>query len=154
VKIQRSPNAKPSLLFEIKSERKKIVPHIRSISEQGPLESRRVWHNVTRALAHGRYDEATKHKNEIEDWQRRERKEREKKRDGWQPQLFTWIESGEFLPNGNNNDIESTTTASGEASSQRSSEYDDGDSLDTSSLGPASKGRWLNKRFFDRFVKK
>ncbi|KAJ2795772.1 Oxysterol-binding protein 4 [Coemansia guatemalensis] len=65
---------------------------IKPVDQQSELESRRVWHKVSEALASGNYDVASKEKTDIEENQRQLRKERAEANTEWKPTLFTWID--------------------------------------------------------------
>lgn len=66
----------------------KPEPKVASIDEQGPLESRRVWHEVAEALKVGDYMTASSKKSAIENEQRALRKERAEKNETWTPAYF------------------------------------------------------------------
>ncbi|ORZ10231.1 hypothetical protein BCR42DRAFT_333911 [Absidia repens] len=67
-----------------------IAPkRVRMESMQDPLESRRLWSQVTSAIKSNNMDEATKQKTAIEDEQRRKTKERNDAGMDWVPRYFT-----------------------------------------------------------------
>ncbi|KAI8329109.1 hypothetical protein BC941DRAFT_443467 [Chlamydoabsidia padenii] len=71
----------------------KPVPHVAPASEQGELESRRVWQKVSEALVAGDYATASSEKSLIENAQRALRKEREEsKAAAWEPKHFAKVE--------------------------------------------------------------
>ncbi|ORZ13116.1 hypothetical protein BCR42DRAFT_419213 [Absidia repens] len=72
----------------------KPTPHVAPISEQGELESRRIWQKVSEALVAGDYMTASNEKSLIENAQRALRKEREAAADSktWQPKHFEHVE--------------------------------------------------------------
>ncbi|XP_068237892.1 oxysterol-binding protein-related protein 11-like isoform X3 [Palaemon carinicauda] len=49
---------------------------VRPLAQQGPAESRRLWHDVSVALARGDVETATSHKRALEEQQRKEERER------------------------------------------------------------------------------
>ncbi|KAI7900498.1 uncharacterized protein BX663DRAFT_517839 [Cokeromyces recurvatus] len=82
-------DSKKELLFDAEAEpmaERKTVP----IEEQGEYETHRVWGPVTKALQEKNYKIANAEKSKIEEWQRSVRKEREEKKESWQPKLFTF----------------------------------------------------------------
>ncbi|CAO3589083.1 unnamed protein product [Absidia cylindrospora] len=67
-----------------------IAPkRVRMESKQDPLESRRLWSQLTSAIKSNNMDEATKQKTAIEDEQRRKTKERNDAGMDWVPRYFT-----------------------------------------------------------------
>ncbi|KAJ1993709.1 Oxysterol-binding protein 4 [Dimargaris cristalligena] len=85
-----------SPLFDATSHRPipiSVVP----ITEQGPLESRRVWQQVAKAINEGDFGTASAHKSEIENHQRQLRKERKDKGEDWVPEYFRFA-TDEKLP--------------------------------------------------------
>ncbi|KAK9479681.1 hypothetical protein V1514DRAFT_327859 [Lipomyces japonicus] len=87
LEIKNLKTGKKSVFFD-SSTAKPQFPKVRPISEQGPLESRRLWLKVTNALAKQNHDEATEEKFIIEDRQRQETKQREEEGVEWHPRLF------------------------------------------------------------------
>ncbi|KAJ2691111.1 Oxysterol-binding protein 4 [Coemansia sp. RSA 1285] len=69
--------------------------NIKPVEEQSSLESRRVWHKVTEALASGDYDVASREKTAIEEEQRALRKERAEANVEWKPSMFVWVEDAD-----------------------------------------------------------
>nr|XP_036864524.1 oxysterol-binding protein-related protein 10 isoform X3 [Manis javanica] len=61
---------------------------IRPLEKQGPLESRKLWREVTRHLRLGDIDAATEQKRCLEEKQRVEERKRENLRTPWQPKYF------------------------------------------------------------------
>jgi oxysterol-binding protein-related protein 9/10/11 len=59
------------------------------LDAQAPNESLRFWFNVTNSIVSKQYSLATTYKQEIEEKQRTRAKEREEKKDTWQPVFFT-----------------------------------------------------------------
>lgn len=55
-----------------------IVCHkrLKPLAQQSPMESRRLWHDVSVALARGDVETATSHKRALEEQQRKEERER------------------------------------------------------------------------------
>lgn len=123
-------------------------PIVKPISQQSELESRRVWSAVTQALLRADYDRANTAKNIIEDRQRQLRREREERKEAFEPKLFVFTDKFHFLPpchcdeQIDNDDIYSS------------------DEVDSSSASPTSSsssidavpytGRWLSKQFIDK----
>nr|XP_005158299.1 oxysterol-binding protein-related protein 10 isoform X2 [Danio rerio] len=70
-----------------------IKKKIRPLDKQGQYESRRLWQQVTTALKAGDIDEATEHKHQLEERQRREGKQRSASSSSWKPKYF--IKEGE-----------------------------------------------------------
>jgi hypothetical protein len=58
--------------------------------EQSEIETHRIWGPVTKALEEKNYKAANAEKTKIEDWQRGVRKEREEKKETWEPKLFSF----------------------------------------------------------------
>ncbi|ORX61395.1 Oxysterol-binding protein [Hesseltinella vesiculosa] len=74
-------------------------PQVPAISEQGELESRRVWEKVSVALAAGDYMTASSEKSLIENAQRALRKERQEQNIAWEPTLFKQVQGEEVYGN-------------------------------------------------------
>lgn len=70
---------------------------VKPVASQGVMESRRVWLNVSRALAQGDYARATEYKNQIEREQRIRRNQMETQRLLFQPQMF--VPTGNAIDN-------------------------------------------------------
>lgn len=68
----------------IRAVKKVVTP----IAEQSPMESRRVWHTVTYALANNDFDEAGKYKHLVEEHQRKITKERKERGGEWKLEDF------------------------------------------------------------------
>ncbi|KAI8774263.1 oxysterol-binding protein-related protein 9 isoform X1 [Biomphalaria glabrata] len=70
----------------------KTLPIIKKIvqppDQQGPLESRKLWRNVTFYLKEKRVDDATEEKHKLEQRQRDEAKERKEQGKKWETQFF------------------------------------------------------------------
>lgn len=66
----------------------KVPFEVQPIAKQGPMESRRVWHSVTKALKKSDWDAANAAKDAIENEQRALRKERAEKGQVWVPEFF------------------------------------------------------------------
>ncbi|KAI7871834.1 hypothetical protein BDF14DRAFT_1718231 [Spinellus fusiger] len=66
----------------------KPEPIVKTIEEQGALESRKVWQKVSDALRAGDYMTASTEKATIENQQRTERKERSLNSHEWEPKYF------------------------------------------------------------------
>ncbi|KAJ2722413.1 Oxysterol-binding protein 4 [Coemansia sp. Benny D115] len=71
---------------------------IQPLDEQSQLESRRVWHKVSEALASGDYDVASREKTVIEEEQRALRKQRAENNEKWEPSMFYWVEDADAEP--------------------------------------------------------
>ncbi|KAF1798920.1 hypothetical protein FB192DRAFT_1394012 [Mucor lusitanicus] len=88
-KPSNDANAKKELLFDAEAEAmadRVTVP----VEEQGELETHKIWGPVTEALKEKNYKIANAEKTKIEDWQRGVRKEREEKKEVWEPKLFVF----------------------------------------------------------------
>lgn len=88
-KIYYTPSGttEPRLLIDIAP----LFPQIKTVPpEEYQLsnESRKFWSNVTSAILDKRYNQATKHKQEIEERQRQRAAERKEKNETWQPRFF------------------------------------------------------------------
>ncbi len=59
-----SSTGKKEILFDVKAESKK-PKLVRPLSEQGDLESRKVWSKCSEALNSYDYSEASRHKSEV-----------------------------------------------------------------------------------------
>ncbi|CEJ04458.1 hypothetical protein RMCBS344292_18419 [Rhizopus microsporus] len=83
----KGKDSKKELLFDAEAEpmAKRVTP---PVEEQSEIESHRVWGPVTEALKQKNYKVANKEKTRIEEWQRGVRKEREEKKEVWEPKLF------------------------------------------------------------------
>ncbi|KAI8987500.1 hypothetical protein BDF20DRAFT_850592 [Mycotypha africana] len=78
---------KDHLLFDAAAE--PMAERVTSpVEQQGELETHRVWGPVTAALKTKSYKIANAEKTKIEEWQRGVRKERELKKEKWEPALF------------------------------------------------------------------
>ncbi|KAK7063163.1 Oxysterol-binding protein-related protein 10 [Halocaridina rubra] len=62
---------------------------VRPLAQQGPFESRRLWHDVSIALARGDVDTATSHKWALEEQQRKEERERRARNAAFPTKLFS-----------------------------------------------------------------
>ena len=76
----------------------KVPFTVKPISKQGSMESRRVWHPVSKALQKADYDAANEAKNKIENEQRDLRRERSERNEAWMPEFFEY-EDFCFMPN-------------------------------------------------------
>lgn len=88
-KIYYTPSGttEPRLLIDIAP----LFPQPKTVPPeeyQLPNESRKFWSNVTSAILDKRYNQATKHKQEIEERQRQRAAERKEKNETWQPRFF------------------------------------------------------------------
>lgn len=83
-----SGETEPHLLIDIGPlfPKEKILP---PEEDQLTNESRRFWSNVTTSIMDKRYNQATKHKQEIEERQRQRAAERKEKNETWNPRFFT-----------------------------------------------------------------
>ncbi|CAR26087.1 ZYRO0B01540p [Zygosaccharomyces rouxii] len=87
IKDLREKNASKRVLFDTHKELPS-KPLVRSLSEQGEYESRRLWKKVTDALARRDHDTATREKLGIEDYQRELAKKRAEDGVEFHPKLF------------------------------------------------------------------
>lgn len=87
MEIKNVTTGKKSVLFDT-TKADTLPPSVRPISEQGPLESRKLWEKVTNALGKRDHTTATDEKFFIEDRQRKETKKREDAGVTWHPKLF------------------------------------------------------------------
>lgn len=76
----------------------KVPFSVKPISSQGDMESRRVWHPVSKALQKADYSTANLAKNKIENEQRALRRERAENNEIWMPEFFEF-EDFCFMPN-------------------------------------------------------
>ena len=67
------------------------------LEQQNELETHRIWDPVTKALNAKDFKAANVEKSKIEDWQRTVRKERETKKETWEPKLFKFEKDIEGL---------------------------------------------------------
>ncbi|KAI8097693.1 uncharacterized protein BX664DRAFT_276571, partial [Halteromyces radiatus] len=82
-----SKNGDKSILFDATTA--SIFPKlVQAEADQDPLESRRLWSQVTAAIKRNDMDEATKQKSIIEDEQRKAAKERQDTNMKWTPRYF------------------------------------------------------------------
>jgi hypothetical protein len=139
----------------------RVKPRIRPLREQSDCESRRVWQQVTAALQDGRYDEANKAKEAIENVQRALKRERQERGQQWTPKLFTFVDAYCLLPC-TQEDSQGSDAASIhsiiETHRDPNDEADEEDaegSTDSSSTEDAEnveyEGRWILTSFKDRF---
>ena len=77
------------ILFDVESE-KKIPVVNKPVEEQGHLETHQVWGKVSQALKDGNFSMASKFKTEVEEEQRRLKKERKETDAEWKPQHFVF----------------------------------------------------------------
>ena len=78
------------VLFSVQDD-KRIAVVNKPFEEQGALETEQVWGKVTTALKDGNYSAANKFKTQVEEEQRRLRKERKESEDDWKPELFEYL---------------------------------------------------------------
>ncbi|KAK9454164.1 hypothetical protein V1511DRAFT_502934 [Dipodascopsis uninucleata] len=90
MEIKDVRTGKKSVFFD-SSKAKPVFPIVRPLSEQEPLESRRLWKKVTDALANRDHNTATNEKYLIEENQRQEAKKREEEGVEWHPRFFTEV---------------------------------------------------------------
>jgi len=64
---------------------------LKPVSEQGPMESRRVWYDVAEGIKKGMFDDATAAKMKLENDQRQKRKDEQASGQTWQLQRFTLV---------------------------------------------------------------
>ncbi|XP_049606529.1 oxysterol-binding protein-related protein 10 [Syngnathus scovelli] len=62
---------------------------LRALEQQGRMESRRLWQQVTKSLKDGNMDEATEHKHGLEEQQRADERRRAAANKAWTPKYFT-----------------------------------------------------------------
>ncbi|KAI9365723.1 hypothetical protein BD770DRAFT_336197 [Pilaira anomala] len=80
---------KKELLFDAEAE--PMAERITApVQEQNEIETHRVWGPVTEALKEKNFKLANAEKSKIEEWQRGVRKEREVKKEVWEPALFVF----------------------------------------------------------------
>ncbi|XP_022663533.1 oxysterol-binding protein-related protein 9-like isoform X2 [Varroa destructor] len=77
--------------------------HVRSVEQQEPFESRRIWANVTYHLFYENLELATMYKNKVEEAQRQERYNRERLSVTWKPREFVsesggWVYKNRYKP--------------------------------------------------------
>ena len=87
IEIKDTRTGNKSVLFDA-TDAKSVPPKVRPISEQGELESRRLWEKVVNALSVRDHTAATDEKFFIEDRQRKEAKQREEEGVEFHPKLF------------------------------------------------------------------
>lgn len=131
-------------------------PHVHGLENQSDVESRRVWSTVTRALFRGDYDAAGEAKNQIEEQQRKARKERESgTMEPYVPVLFSFVSSFHFLPFTENkhfiSDLDSVSSAASTGSSSSSSSSSFSSSSLSSSSSVPYNGRWLANEFIRKY---
>jgi len=66
--------------------------NVQPLGEQEGYNSRQLWDKVAKALAAGDFEIAGKEKSEIENWQRKLRKEEKEKNKLWVQRYFEWVE--------------------------------------------------------------
>ena len=124
----------------------KVPFTVEPIAKQGPLESRRVWHSVAKALKSSDWETANAAKDAIENEQRALRKERAAKNEVWTPEFFEFSEFC-FMPKVAESRAEHlnevlVNVLKDEAANPSASPL----------AGRVSyKGRWLNKDFLKKF---
>lgn len=64
---------------------------VKPVSEQGPMESRRVWFDVAEGIKKGQFEDATAAKMKLENEQRQKRKDEAASGQTWQLQRFTLV---------------------------------------------------------------
>jgi hypothetical protein len=87
--FSKAGSEEKQLLFDAAAEpmaERKTAP----VEEQNELETHRIWGPVTEALQTKNFKLANQEKSKIEDWQRGVRKEREEKKQVWEPSLFVF----------------------------------------------------------------
>lgn len=89
-------NAPKQVFFDTHKE-SPAKPQVRSLSEQGEYESRRLWKKVTDALARRDHDTATREKLKIEDYQRELARKRVEDGVEFHPKLFRPAKPGQDL---------------------------------------------------------
>ena len=117
-------SSQPELLHDAKSPRpgKSIKP----ISEQGDLESRKVWQKVTDALLATNYAVASKEKTDIEERQRAFRREREKTGEVWAPKFFEFVPVPTMAGSRSGSNLSVSKSDLKKSSSQQSMDFDNG----------------------------
>ncbi|KAI8640606.1 hypothetical protein BD408DRAFT_419583 [Parasitella parasitica] len=82
-------SAKKELLFDAEAE--SMADRVTApVEEQSELETHKIWGPVSEALKEKNYKTANAEKSKIEEWQRGIRKEREEKKEVWEPKLFVF----------------------------------------------------------------
>jgi hypothetical protein len=125
----------------------KIPFTVEPIAKQGPMESRRVWHSVAKALKASAWETANAAKDAIENEQRALRAQRAQKNETWVPEFFDFKEFC-FLPS-------ATNDGNAEHLNEVLLNVLKGDAVG-SAASPLSgripyKGRWINKEFSKKF---
>lgn len=93
----KRPNQKAELFLDLKSMPKSPV-HVKPVSEQGELESRKVWETTSAALKGGDYALASTEKSAVENKQRTLLREREENgNEKWKPVYFTETTSNDLF---------------------------------------------------------
>lgn len=156
----KAPNAKAeSVLFDIMQVKRDMLPVVKPITQQGELESRRVWFPVTKALKNSDYTAANAAKSAIENEQRATRKEKAARNEAWEPKYFQ-LASFCFMP-GKEKSVQSTNSSDGATegaklspiSSSRSSLVSTGNSSQSTNSGRQQyEGRWTLKSFYHTFI--
>ncbi|KAI8388216.1 uncharacterized protein BYT42DRAFT_491475 [Radiomyces spectabilis] len=67
--------------------------HVKSLEEQGEMESRRIWQKVSEAIRANDTQTAGVEKSKIENQKRAEKAERDQNGTQWEPTYFHWVES-------------------------------------------------------------
>ena len=76
------------LLFGVEETVRDALPQVKPLAQQGPLESRRVWYECTKALRKGDWERANGAKQVVEEAQRALRKSQPAKGSVWRPRFF------------------------------------------------------------------
>ena len=131
----------PLILFDVEGTAP-VAPTLAPLSQQGLVESRRVWHTVTAALCKGNYERATEEKNRIEEEQRALRKQRLEEGIQWQPALFYFNPAFFLTTEGSTSSSSSSSSASSSSNlSSLSSHSKSTTSSTSSSSGSKKKGK-------------
>ncbi|KAI8381536.1 uncharacterized protein BYT42DRAFT_566866 [Radiomyces spectabilis] len=90
----RPDESKKELLFDAEAEpmAKRVT---RPLEEQQDIESHKLWGPTLDALKVKNYTVANAEKSKVEEWQRGLRKEREQKKETWEPVLFKFVKDAE-----------------------------------------------------------
>lgn len=152
VEIIEGESGRQNVLFDIRQIKRDLLPEVKPISKQSPLESRRVWWSVTKALRQSNYATANEAKNVIEEGQRAQRKERASTNQQWEPRLFKFAEFA-FIPSESdknvNEEVATVSSSNLSSSSQKSSPYW---SSTESSESSVYAGRWIHVDFYKKYV--
>jgi len=120
------------------------------VEQQHPLESRRLWLKVTKAIEGGNYSNATDEKKLIEEAQRQAKRERESSGSEWHPKLFHFVRD-ELADENSDGFLTSPTEAGGSSKEKKSKERKNNTSPSAAAAGngelpelaPGEGGSWV-----------